>query len=250
VNEAAAFAVVIPMFNEEAGAAKCVRRVCAELERVTGRNILIVVEDGSSDRTRAILERLTETEPKFLLICHPANQGYGAALRTGARRASELSFPYVLFMDSDLTNSPADIGRFAEEMKAGYDLIKADRYGPGGSVSGVPGYRVWISRIGNALARTLFRLPIHDCTNGFRAIRTDLLMAMRLEDNRFPVIMEELHWCRLLARRYKEIPVTLTNRENDQRSTSFTYRPSVFWRYLQHPLRAALGIRPSGWKKI
>jgi dolichol-phosphate mannosyltransferase len=243
-NQLPRFAVVIPMYNEEAGAAKCVRTVCAELARIPNVTRLIAVEDGSRDRTAQILERLAAGEPRLMLVRHARNRGYGAALRTGAEKAYEAGFQYVLFMDSDLTNDPADLSRFAKEMITGADVIKATRYSKGGSVSGVPAYRVWISRAGNALARFLFRLPVHDCTNGFRAVKTGLLMSMELKENRFPIIMEELYWSKFLARTFAEVPVTLKNRAEDIRPTSFSYRPAVFWKYLKYPVRAFAGVRP------
>ena len=61
------FAVIIPMFNEEAGAEACVRAVCEELRGLPNRTSLIAVEDGSSDHTKEILERLASTEPRLLL---------------------------------------------------------------------------------------------------------------------------------------------------------------------------------------
>lgn len=239
------FAVVIPMYNEESAAARCVERVCAELRELADDTRLIVVNDGSQDGTGAILRGLAEHEPKLLLVEHPANRGYGAALRTGAECAHQQGFAYALFMDSDLTNDPADIPKFAAAMEQGAAVIKATRYSRGGRVDGVPAYRVWISRAGNALAHLLFGLPVRDCTNGFRAVRTDLLMKMRLSENRFPVIVEELYWCKFLTGSYQEIAVTLTNRSEGQRPTSFVYKPGVFWDYLKYPLKAAIGWKPA-----
>jgi dolichol-phosphate mannosyltransferase len=243
-EDAPSFAVVIPMFNEEAGAEACVREVTATLSGLPGRHCLIVVNDASTDRTGQILDGLAPQIENLTVLRHVANAGYGAALSTGVRHAAAGGYEYTLFMDSDLTNSPADLPRFVEKMREGHDVIKATRYSAGGRVIGVPGYRVIISRIGNFVAGRLFRLPLRDCTNGFRAVRTALLERMKLTEKRFPIIMEELYWSKYLARRYAEIPVILTERRADIRRTSFTYRPSVFWRYLKYPLRAFVGVRP------
>jgi dolichol-phosphate mannosyltransferase len=240
------FAVVVPMFNEERGAERCIREIARVLASMPHRTALIVVNDGSSDGTAAALQRASAATPALDVITHPQNRGYGAALSTGARRAADLGFDYALFMDSDLTNSPDDIPRLAARMSDDVDVIKATRYSQGGSVEGVPLHRVAISAVGNRIARVLFRLPIHDCTNGFRAVRSRLLRDMRLAERGFAVIMEELYWCRFMTDRYAEVPVVLTNRGGDQRPTSFVYGPSVFWRYLKYPLRAFAGIRPDG----
>jgi len=235
------FAVVVPMFNERAGAERCVREISRVLATLPNRTALIVVDDGSTDGTGAVLAALSHEHDALDVVKHPSNRGYGAALVTGSARASERQFEYALFMDSDLTNNPDDVPQFARRMADGIDVIKASRYVRGGRMVGVPWNRAVISRLGNALARVLFGLPIRDCTNGFRAVRTRLLAAMRLRKRGFPVIMEELYWCRFLTRSFGEVPVTLTNAD---RVSSFRYRPSVFITYLRYPWRAFRGVPP------
>ena len=240
------FAVIIPMFNEEHGAAECVQAVCEHLERLPNRTAVIVVNDGSSDATAEILQSMAPGLRRLAVVHHPVNRGYGAAIRTGVETAHEQGFEYALFMDSDLTNDPSDIARFAECMKQGVDVIKATRYSHGGRADGVPFYRVAISAVGNQIARFLFRVPIHDCTNGFRAVKLSLLVRTKLQERRFPIIMEELYWLKYMTRSFAELPVTLTNRSGGQRPTAFAYKPSVFYAYLKYPLRAFIGLRPSG----
>jgi glycosyltransferase involved in cell wall biosynthesis len=232
------------MYNEERGAELCVRRVCAGLTGLPFSSQLIVVNDGSRDRTGEILDHLALEFPRLTVVHRPKNAGYGAALCTGIEHAARAGFDYALFMDSDLTNDPADIPRFVEKMKDGYDVIKATRYSDGGKVSGVPAYRVIISRAGNWIAQRLYRLPIADCTNGYRAVRTSLLSQMKLTERKFPVIMEELYYSSFLARSFAQIPVRLTNRGREQRPTSFVYRPRVFYDYLKYPVKAFLRVRP------
>jgi dolichol-phosphate mannosyltransferase len=237
------FCVIVPMYNEESGAESCVRRICEVLASVPYRSELVTVNDGSRDETAGILNRLSADLPNLTVIHHDTNCGYGAALRTGIEYAAEARFDYALFMDSDLTNDPSDIPKFVEKMRDGYDVIKATRYSNGGEVSGVPVYRVMISRASNWIARRLYRLPITDCTNGFRAVRTGLLSQMELTEPTFAVIMEELYYSCFLATTFAQIPVRLTNRRGDQRPTSFVYRPRVFYDYLKYPLKAFFRVR-------
>jgi dolichol-phosphate mannosyltransferase len=232
------------MYNEQSGAEDCIRRVCQALNGIPGRSKLLVVNDGSADETGAILERIAPAFPNLTVIHHAINSGYGAALRTGVSAACSAGFEYVLFMDSDLTNDPRDLPRFVRKMQEGYDVIKATRYSHGGGVSGVPVNRVAISALGNLIARMLFRLPLHDCTNGFRAVRMPLLARMRLTENRFPVIMEELYWSKFMTKSFAEVPVTLTDRKQNLRRTSFAYRPKVFYDYLKYPILGFLHIKP------
>ena len=238
------FAVVVPMFNEELGAQHCIEEITRVLLESPHPTQLIVVNDGSSDHTGEILKAAGETNEVLTVIAHERNLGYGKGLQTGGRTALELGYEFVIFMDSDLTNHPRWIPHFVEQMGASFDLIKASRYMPGGGVDGVPWWRYWISRVGNAVASTLFGLPIHDCTNGFRAIRTSVFAKMTFRENGFAMIMEELYQAKLMGCRVLEIPNTLTNRSAAQRPTSFSYKPSTFWRYFKYALMAWLKIVP------
>ena len=239
MTELPSFAVVIPAYNEEAGIRACVVAVTAALAELPNRSALIVVNDGSADSTGAELARLARE--RLVVETHPANRGYGAALRTGTVAAAEHGFEYVVFMDSDLTNDPRSLRDFAARMADGVDVIKASRYTAGGGAAGVPGWRRALSVVGNTVARLLFRLPVSDCTNGFRAVRTRLLTAVELKENGFAVIMEELYRLRPLAASYADVPIVLTVRTGEQRASSFSFGPRALARYLKYPLLSALG---------
>jgi dolichol-phosphate mannosyltransferase len=228
------------MYNEEVGAEACLRTVSASLRGLGGRSLLIAVEDGSTDGTAGVLAAVAPQLDNVVVIRHPRNQGYGSALRTGGRAAAERGLDYVVFMDSDLTNDPKYLPLFVDKMRQGFDLIKASRYMREGGVDGVPWWRVWISRVGNALSGRLYGLPLHDCTNGFRALRSELFASLPLVENRFPIIMEELYHAARRGWSVAEVPNRLTHRSTEQRPTSFSYRPSTFYRYLKYPCKARL----------
>jgi dolichol-phosphate mannosyltransferase len=239
VPETPSFAVVVPAYNEAAGIGACVRAIHEALERLPNRSALVVVDDGSADGTGDALDELARDHPRLVAVRHGRNQGYGAALRTGATTAAEHGYEYVLFMDSDLTNDPASIPAFTAQMANGVDVIKASRYVPGGGVDGVPAWRSTLSIVGNLVARLLFGLPVRDTTNGFRAVRTSLLTSIDLEENGFAVIMEELYRLRPIARTYAEVPIVLTTRADELRGSSFSFGPRAMAAYLRYPLLAA-----------
>jgi len=242
LSDSPSFAVVIPMFNEEAGAEACVRTVCAELQRLDPKARLFVVEDGSRDRTAEILRELENTTPALTVKFHGENRGYGQALVTGGRAAHDAGFDYAVFMDSDLTNDPKDIAGFIAKMREGHDSIKASRYIAGGGASGVPPFRRAISIVGNSLARILMRIPIHDLTNGFRAVRTSAFVRIPFRENKFAIIMEELYYLKRMGCSFAEVPNVLRTRSDDRRRTSFSYRPSTFAQYLKYPLKSFFGL--------
>lgn len=239
------FAVVVPMFNEQSGAEKCISEISHELNFIDANCKIIAIDDGSSDRTSHILSSLVELNQNLHVLIHKQNQGYGSALMTGIKKAHELGLSYVLFMDSDLTNQPADIIHFFKKMEKNADVIKATRYSDGGKVEGVPFKRRIISRVGNVISRVLFRLPLTDPTNGFRALRTNLVYEINFKEKGFPIIMEELYLFAGMHLNYENVPVTLRNRSSDGRGSSFAYTPTQIFNYLKYPLMTYFRIQPN-----
>ena len=188
----------------------------------------------------------------FVAASHERNQGYGAALRTGAVCAQELGRDWVLFMDADGTNPPLDIERFIRAAHPEVDHLKATRYGKRAGVVGVPFARRAVSRVGNAVARVLLKRPPRDTTNGFRAVRTERFLAMPLTERGFPIIMEELRWAYRARLRGADVPTVLGARTELQRASGFGYRPQTIWRYLRHVVLTVgdrLGRRSrEGWR--
>ena len=234
-------AVVIPMFNEEMNAERCVRCVSEVLSAKLPETLLYVVNDGSKDKTAAVLSALTAEGLPFRIVTHEVNRGYGAALITGAKAAYQDGFEYALFMDSDLTNDPWLIPKFAELAQGGsYDVIKASRYVKGGKMVGVPRYHQFVTIVGNRIASLLFRMGIRDCTNGFRAVRLRLLADVTFTQSGFPVIMEELYLLKQKGAKATEFPYTLTARKKGEGKSKFRYRPRLFFNYLKFAVKAAL----------
>jgi dolichol-phosphate mannosyltransferase len=231
-------AVIIPAFNEEAGLERCILEVMTALNSLTIRASFIMVNDGSTDKTNAIIQANERKYPKFLGISHLKNQGYGAALRSGIKTAEEKGLTWCLFMDSDLTNDPKHIQDFVQNMSPKIDCVRASRYIQNGQVVGVPISRRWISRIGNLVASTLFGLKIKDCTNGFRMVRTELLKSIPYQETGFTIIVEELYYLKKLQAKIKEIPYTLTSRVDTK--THFYYTAPVFLKYLKYAVKAAI----------
>ena len=244
MSDLPSFAVVIPMYNERPGAQPCVEQVCAQLSKMPHRASLIVVNDGSQDGTTEVLTTLETAEKKLIVVTHPRKRGYGAALCTGIRTAAEIGFDYALFMDSDLTNDPADIPKFVAQMERGVDVIKASRFTRSGGMEGVPWRRAIVSRSGNWVARALFRIGLRDCTNGFRALKVGILARMDLRESGFPIIVEELYQAKWLAHSFCEVPVVLAGRGAERRPSSFSYTPEMFRKYLVFALKAFFGVRP------
>jgi dolichol-phosphate mannosyltransferase len=232
--------VVLPVYDEAATIERSVEAVAEVVARYPGRARIIAVDDGSADDSGAILERVAERVESLDVVRHAANAGYGAALRTGARRARELGLAYVTFMDADLTNPPADLMQIGALAAAGHEYIKASRFVAGGRMDGVPAGRAAFSRVGNAIASRLYGAGITDPTNGFRAMRTELATRWPLSERGFASIVEELDWALRSGVEPVEFPTVLTSRAAEQRATAFGYTPKLLVKYLRYPLRTRL----------
>lgn len=233
--------IIIPMHNEERVAEWSIATILSYVIALPGAAHIVVVDDGSRDATPEIIRRQQERVGGDLLHCitHETNRGYGAALRTGIAHAIAGGYDYALFMDSDLTNHPRYLTLFYEKMSEGWAYIKASRYAPGGAVVGVPWQHRFLSRVGNGVARALYQLPIRDHTNGFRAVRTDLLRRMQLREHGFAIIMEELCEAKRLGATFCEIPYTLTSRGSEDGRSHLSYGWRTWHQYFTHARNAA-----------
>ena len=238
------FVLSLPMYNEEAYAERCLRTISPVLDRITVRNAIVAVNDGSRDHTLSILEKINPEFERLYVVNHPVNRGYGASIRTAYQFAMDHEYDYVLFMDADLTQDPLCILNFLPHMANGVDMIKASRYIEGSRVIGVPRFRVIVSSFGNAIARLAFHLPITDYTNGFRAVKISLAKQFELKENHFPILVEEMWQAKLFAKSFAEVSYSLTTRQNAEDS-KFKYDYKVYARYLKFCILALLNIHTS-----
>lgn len=228
------FCIILPMYNEEQGARDCIVRIAEFLQTVPCRTAIIAVNDGSTDNTGAVLFTTQETVPCLIVETRKVNGGYGGANRTGFEAAIRERFDYAIVMDADGTQDPMFIARFFGPMCNSIDFIKATRYSPTSQVQGVPFKRRAISWLGNKLARLVLRLPITDYTNGFRAIKTDILTRLHTKERGFSMLIEEVSLAKQLGATFAEVPYTLTARTSDGSKSKFTYSWSVYRAYLKH----------------
>jgi glycosyltransferase involved in cell wall biosynthesis len=154
--------VFLPCYEEEGNVARTVERAVAVLrERDLERFEVIVVNDGSRDRTGPIADTLAAEYDEVRVAHHVQNQGYGAALRTGL---DEAKFPWVFFTDGDGQFDLAEIDGFLAaaddvEVVIGYRLQRADHFGRR--------VNTWLWSLA---VRTLFRLRVRDVDCAFKLL--------------------------------------------------------------------------------
>ena len=183
VNEISVF---FPAYNEEANIGRTVEKAIEILEKVAKKWEIIVIDDGSKDKTGAIVKKLIKREPRIRLITHTPNRGYGAALKSGLYNSQ---YKWIAFTDADGQFDFSEITKFFERQKQtganlviGYYLKRA-----------VPFYRIWGSKLWELAVFLLFGLKVKDIDCGFKLIRKKVIDEIpRLEAERGPFISSEL----------------------------------------------------------
>ena len=164
--------VAIPVFNEE----RHVSRVLSQVLRFV--NDVLVVDDGSTDATPAILDQL----PGVVVIRHGRNQGYGQSLIDAFAYAQRHAYDWVITMDCDDQHEPARLPAFIEQAEDGFsDIISGTRYleEMAGNTPPPPDRRKINALITRVLNRAL-DLPLTDAFCGFKAYRVAALSRLSL----------------------------------------------------------------------
>lgn len=192
-------AVVMPVFNEAATVDGVIDRVKSEF---SGR--IIVVDDGSTDETPAILAARDDV----IIRTITGNCGYGCALREGFACAASMGVDQVITMDCDGQHEPAHIPQFLEALQGGYDIVSGSRYLPGSrSLGQAPGERRRVNETVTHAINLVTSWGITDAFCGFKAYRMSALRGIEITEPGYAMPLE------LWAKAYKarlsvlEIPV-------------------------------------------
>lgn len=210
--------VILPAYNEEAGLAMLVSRLRASIETMRTSYELIVINDGSTDNTLEIANRLSATLP-LQVIDHGRNRGLGEALKSGFSKAGHRSRPQdiIITMDADNTHPPDLIPTLVEKIENGNDLAIASRFVKGAEEVGLSFRRKLLSRAASSLLKTLFPIPgVQDYTCGYRAYKAAIVKKALaiygdtfVQERGFTSIVEILLRLRKLGIRCCEVPLVL-----------------------------------------
>ena len=169
--------IILPAYNEERSLAPLLDRI----EEAMGDDQLpfqvIVVDDGSTDRTAEVAEEAAQRMP-LRVERHEVNQGLGATIRDGLLRGCELAEPrdFLITLDADNTHTPELILRMVRAVREGHDVVIASRFRSGSRIRGVSLMRRMFSFGASVLLRVLFPIRgVRDYTSGYRAYRAEVM---------------------------------------------------------------------------
>lgn len=171
--------VILPTYNEVDN----LTQITTELWSLPFSDLsIVIVDDGSPDGTGELAEQIAASNPGKLDVIHRERKlGLGSAYIAGFKFIFQRNAEVIIQMDSDFSHSPSYLPGFLEHL-ANNDIVIGSRYVDGGSLDERWGIRrKLLSRFGNSYARTILKLPIHDCTGGFRMWRRDILEKMPWE---------------------------------------------------------------------
>ncbi|MBW2716084.1 MAG: glycosyltransferase family 2 protein [Deltaproteobacteria bacterium] len=172
-TSASTLSVVVPVFNEEGNAAPLVAGITAAVRPLDIPFELIVVDDGSSDRTSDVLRDLIAETPELVVVRLRRNFGQASALQAGFDRARG---GVIVTLDGDLQNDPKDIPRLLERIDAGADVVSGWRVNRQDAMV----LRKVPSWIANRLIRWVTGVPIHDQGCSLKAYRREVVERLDL----------------------------------------------------------------------
>ncbi len=210
--------IVLPTYNEAENIKDFLNLVYTEIEKIQGFNInTLIVDDNSPDKTADIVKELQKNNSKIYLL-NNNKRGLGNAYKSGFKYAIEnLDADILMEMDSDFSHNPKKIKELLVPITQGYDFVIGSRYIKGGSIpDNWALIRKLNSKYGNIFARFIAGLfHVKDCTSGFRAIKSDLIKQIDLDNlkvNGYAFQMNILFECVKLGAKTYEIPINFIDR--------------------------------------
>jgi dolichol-phosphate mannosyltransferase len=164
--------VVIPARDEEGCIASTVEHLHLELRLHNISHEIVVVDDGSTDRTAAIVKALAESIPQVRLIQNGPPHGFGRAIASGLQ---QMGGDAVVIMMADESDDCRDVVRYWNSLSEGWDAVFGSRFMKGGGVIDYPWVKLRLNRIANLFIRLLFGASLNDTTNAFKAYRRTVI---------------------------------------------------------------------------
>jgi dolichol-phosphate mannosyltransferase len=212
-SQKVALTVLVPCFNEGSILAQTAANLRGYLEGgdwrcgLTGGWEVLFIDDGSTDNSREVLDILVSSDPRFRYITYRINRGQGRALQTGFSGAMG---EWIFCVDADLDYGPEHIESFLSvALREGADIVVGSAYMPGGSATGVPKTRYWMSRAMNWYFAKVLNLGFYTYTSIVRLYRRSTIHSMLLTTADKDLLPEILIKATLLGIPMVEIPAHL-----------------------------------------
>lgn len=235
-------AIIMPVYNEMDNLPAMLAALEEQVIGSTCRMQVIVVDDGSRDDSREILEVESEKRPWLTVIKNTEKRGMGSALKTGTRYADAAVAVWVM---ADRSDELEDIWEMKDRIEAGAEMVVASRAAAGGDYGELGGMKALGSRLFSGLARILLSLPVRDSTNAFRAFRRPMLEQLELTRDDFAISLEMVIGAVRAGAKVEEIPTRYHYRKRGVSNFPLFRMGGI---YLRLVLRAWLIKLAGGWR--
>lgn len=206
--------VVIPARDEEGCIAATVEHLHIELQLHDVPHEIVVVDDGSSDRTWAILSGLRARRPELVPVQNTGEHGFGRAIICGL---NHIRGDAVVIMMADESDDCRDVVRYWRLLDEGWECVFGSRFIRGGGVIDYPRHKLFFNRLANFFIRVLFRLSLNDTTNAFKAYRRSVIDGCRpLIAPHFNLTVEIPLKAIVRGYSWTVVPITWRNRRSGQ----------------------------------
>jgi dolichol-phosphate mannosyltransferase len=175
-NQLQLLSVVIPARDEEGCIGPAVEHLHRELCMRNIPHEIIVVDDGSTDRTWEMLQEMSLRMPQVRPLRNTGLHGFGRAVILGL---DQMSGDAVVIMMADESDDCHDVARYWQELQNGYDCVFGSRFVKGGGTVDYPPVKLIINRLANTFLKLLFGIKLNDTTNAFKAYRREVIDGCR-----------------------------------------------------------------------
>jgi dolichol-phosphate mannosyltransferase len=240
--------VVIPARDEAESIGLTVHGLATALGQERVDYELLVVDDGSRDRTAAVVRGLAEANPRVRYLRSPNPPGFGFAVRAGL---DAFTGDAVAIVMADGSDGPDDVIRYHRLLEEGYDCVFGSRFVRGSRVHDYPIFKLWLNRLVNTGIRLLFRHGYNDTTNAFKAYRREVIATVQpLVSNHFNLTVELPLKAIVRGHSYAVVPISWTNRRHGVSKLALQemgsrYLLGLLAVFLEHHLSRGDYLRPA-----
>ncbi len=170
------YSVIIPARNEEESLPPTIEDIYRTFTAEGIPHEIVVVDDGSRDRTWEVLQELKKKVPTLVPTQNGSQNGFGRAVIWGLDHSRGDA---VVIMMADASDSPNHAARYWQLLNEGFDCAFGSRFVEGGEVIDYPWVKLMVNRLANFLVRVGFNIPLNDTTNAFKAYRRTVIDGCR-----------------------------------------------------------------------